>query len=146
MIIRKSNICFKGIKCILPFSFWVLFLFVMLKGYWFILISPTLPPSTLRSLQREADLKGGGKLTWEEGGNVQTKEWGHQTDPHQTELSHRPKIHVSTGKESSGSDTDSTQGLRTGIDGRGIPRGPRATRMGTGLSWGHQSVSLRSPT
>ena len=38
MIIRKSNICFKGIKCILPFSFCVLFLFVMLKGYWFILI------------------------------------------------------------------------------------------------------------
>ena len=45
-----------------------------------------------------------------------------------------PKIHVSTGEESSGSGTDSTQGLRPGIDGRGNPRGPRATRMGTGLS------------
>ena len=45
-----------------------------------------------------------------------------------------PKIHVSPGEESSGSGTDSTQGLRPRIDGRGIPRGPRATRMGTGLS------------
>ena len=45
-----------------------------------------------------------------------------------------PKIHVSKGEESSVSGTDSTQGLRPGIDGRGIPRGPRATRMGTGLS------------
>ena len=45
-----------------------------------------------------------------------------------------PKIHVSTGEESSGSGTDSTQGLRPRIDGRGISRGPRATRMGTGLS------------
>ena len=44
------------------------------------------------------------------------------------------KIHVSIGEESSGSGTDSTQGLRTGIDGRGIPRGPRATCMWTGLS------------
>ena len=39
-----------------------------------------------------------------------------------------PKIHVSTGEESSGSGTDSTQGLRPGIEGRGIPRGPRVTR------------------
>ena len=45
-----------------------------------------------------------------------------------------PKIHVSTGEESSGSGPDSTQGLRPRIDGRGIPRGPRGTRMGTGLS------------
>ena len=45
-----------------------------------------------------------------------------------------PKIHVSKGEESSVSGTDSTQGLRPGSDGRGIPRGPRATRMGTGLS------------
>ena len=44
------------------------------------------------------------------------------------------KIHISIGEESSGSGTESTQGLRTGIDGRGIPKGPRATRMGTGLS------------
>ena len=45
-----------------------------------------------------------------------------------------PKIHVSTGGESSGSGTDSTQDLRPRHHGRGIPRGPRATRMGTGLS------------
>ena len=32
------------------------------------------------------------------------------------------------------------------FDGRGIPRGPRASRMGTGLSRGHQSGSLRSPS
>ena len=45
-----------------------------------------------------------------------------------------PKIHVSTGEESSGSGTFSTQGLRPQHGPRGIPRGPRATRMGTGLS------------
>ena len=45
-----------------------------------------------------------------------------------------PKIHVSTGEESSGSGTDSTRGLRPQINGRGIPRVPRATPMGNGLS------------
>ena len=45
-----------------------------------------------------------------------------------------PKIHVSTAEKCSSSGTDFTQGLGPGIDGRGIPRGPRATRMGTGLS------------
>ena len=45
-----------------------------------------------------------------------------------------PKIHVSTGEESSGFGTDSTEGLGSGIVGRGNPRGHRATRMGTGLS------------
>ena len=45
-----------------------------------------------------------------------------------------PKIHVSTGEESSGSGTDSKQGLRPGHRREGIPKGPRATRMGTGLS------------
>ena len=45
-----------------------------------------------------------------------------------------PKIHVSTGEESLVSGTDSTQGFRPRHDGRGIPRGPRATRMGNGLS------------
>ena len=45
-----------------------------------------------------------------------------------------PKIHVTTGDESSGSGSHSTQYLNPGIDGRGIPRGPRAARMGTGLS------------
>ena len=49
-------------------------------------------------------------------------------------LQNYPKIHVSTGEECSGSGTFSTQDLSPGIDGRGIPRGPRATRMGTGLS------------
>ena len=45
-----------------------------------------------------------------------------------------PKIHVSTGEESSGSGTDSTQCLRPRYRRKGIPRGPRATHMGTGLS------------
>jgi len=36
--------------------------------------------------------------------------------------------------------------LCSGIDGRGIPRGPRVTRMGTVLSICHQSGSLRSPS
>ena len=45
-----------------------------------------------------------------------------------------PKFHVSTGEESSGSGTDSSQGLGPSIDGRGIPRGHRATLMGTGPS------------
>ena len=45
-----------------------------------------------------------------------------------------PKIHVSTGEECSGSGNDSTQDLRPHIHGRGIPRGPRASRMRTGLS------------
>ena len=36
--------------------------------------------------------------------------------------------------------------LHPGIDGRGMPRGPRATPMGTGLSCRHQSGSLRSPS
>ena len=45
-----------------------------------------------------------------------------------------PKIHVSTGEESSGSDTNFTQDLRLRHRRRGIPRGPRATRKGTGLS------------
>ena len=44
-----------------------------------------------------------------------------------------PKIHVSTGEESSGSAPNTHKILGPGIDGRGIPRGPRATRMGTGL-------------
>ena len=45
-----------------------------------------------------------------------------------------PKIHVSTGEESSGSRNDSTQGLRTQHRRKRNPRGTRATRMGTGLS------------
>ena len=48
------------------------------------------------------------------------------------------KIHVSTGEESSGSGTDSTQGRRPQHRWQRKPerppRGPRANRMGTGLS------------
>ena len=36
--------------------------------------------------------------------------------------------------------------LGPSIERRGNPRGPRATRMGTGLSLGHQSGYLRSPS
>ena len=35
-----------------------------------------------------------------------------------------PKIHFSTGEESSGYSTDSTKTLGSDINGRGIPRGP----------------------
>ena len=45
-----------------------------------------------------------------------------------------PNIHVCTGEESSGSGTDSTQGLRPWHRWERNPRDPRATRMGTGLS------------
>ena len=45
-----------------------------------------------------------------------------------------PKIHVNIGEESSGSAPTPHKVLDAGIDGSGIPRGPRATRMGTGLS------------
>ena len=65
-------------------------------------------------------------------------------------LQEYPKIHVSTGEESSGSGTDSTQGFRPQHrrerKPERPPRGPRATPMGTGLSCGHQSGSLRSPS
>ena len=49
-----------------------------------------------------------------------------------------PKIHVSTGEESSGSGTDSKQDFRPQNrrerKPEKLPRGPRTTRMGTGLS------------
>ena len=45
-----------------------------------------------------------------------------------------PKIHVGTGEESSGTGTDSTQGLRLQHRRERYPERPRATRMGTGLS------------
>ena len=61
-----------------------------------------------------------------------------------------PKIHVSTGEESSGSGTDFTQGFRPQHlrerKPESPPCGPRATRMGTGLSCGYQSGSLMSPS
>ena len=45
-----------------------------------------------------------------------------------------PKIHVSTGEESSDSDTDSTQRLRPRHRREWNPERPPSTRMGTGLS------------
>ena len=45
-----------------------------------------------------------------------------------------PKIHVGTGEESSGPTLTPHKVLGQSIEGRGIPRGPRATRMGTCLS------------
>ena len=45
-----------------------------------------------------------------------------------------PKVHVSTGEESSGSGTDTTHGLVPRHRWENIRRHPRATRMGTGLS------------
>ena len=56
------------------------------------------------------------------------------------------KIHVSTGEESSGSGPTPHKVLGAGIDGRGILRGHRATRMGNDLSGGQQSGSMRSPS
>ena len=49
-------------------------------------------------------------------------------------LQNYPKIHVSTGEESSGSGTDSTKGLRPQHQRERKPEGPRATHMGTGIS------------
>ena len=49
-------------------------------------------------------------------------------------LQNYPKIHVSTGEKSSGSGTDFTQGLRPQHQRERKPEGPRASRMGTGLS------------
>ena len=57
-----------------------------------------------------------------------------------------PKIHVSTGEESSGSGTDSTQGLWPGHPRERNPERPQSNSQGNGLSRGHQSVSLRSPS
>ena len=45
-----------------------------------------------------------------------------------------PKVHVSTGEESSGSGPTPHKGLGPGMDGRGFPTGPLSTGMGTGLS------------
>jgi len=45
-----------------------------------------------------------------------------------------PKIHVSTGEESSGSGPTAHKVLGPSIEGRRIPRGCLATRMGTSLS------------
>ena len=45
-----------------------------------------------------------------------------------------PKIHVSTGRNTQVPAPTPHKILGPGIDRRGIPRGPRETRMGTGLS------------
>ena len=55
-----------------------------------------------------------------------------------------PKIHVSTGEESSGSGTDSTQGLRPWHRRERNPEWPPSNSQGNGRSRGHQSESLRS--
>ncbi|KAI4555723.1 hypothetical protein MJT46_014346 [Ovis ammon polii x Ovis aries] len=57
-----------------------------------------------------------------------------------------PKIHVSTGEESSGSGPDSTQGLRPRHRRERNPERPPRNSHGTGLSLGHQSGSLRTPS
>ena len=49
-------------------------------------------------------------------------------------LQQYPKIHVSTGEESSGSSSASTQGLRPRHQRERNPERPRATCIGTGLS------------
>ena len=45
-----------------------------------------------------------------------------------------PKIHVALERNPLVPETTPHKVLGPGIDGRGIPRGPRATRMGSGLS------------
>ena len=57
-----------------------------------------------------------------------------------------PNIHVSTGEESSGSGTHSTRDRRPRHRRERNPERPRATRIGIGLSKGHQSRYLRSPS
>ena len=57
-----------------------------------------------------------------------------------------PKIHVSTGEESSGSGTHSTRDRRPRHRRERNSERSRATRIGNGLSRGHQSRSLRSPS
>ena len=57
-----------------------------------------------------------------------------------------PKIHVSTVVESSLSGTDSTQGLRPWHQRERNPERPPSNSQGNGLSRGHQSASLRSPS
>ena len=56
-----------------------------------------------------------------------------------------PKIHVSTGEESSAPGPDSTQGLRPRHRRERNHKRPLATRMMTGISCGRQSGSLKSP-
>ena len=56
------------------------------------------------------------------------------------------KIQVSTGEESSGPGTDSTQGLRPRHRRERNPERPPSNSQGNGLSQCHQSASLRSPS
>ena len=61
-------------------------------------------------------------------------------------LQNYPKIHVSTGEESSGSGTDSTQGLRPRHRWERNPERPPSNSHGSGHCRGHQSGFLRSPS
>ena len=56
------------------------------------------------------------------------------------------KIQVSTGEESSGPGTDSTQGLMPRHRRERNPERPPSNSQGNGLSQCHQSASLRSPS
>ena len=57
-----------------------------------------------------------------------------------------PKIHVSNGEESSGSGTDSTQGLRPRHRRERNPETPPSNSQGNFLYRCHQGASLRSPS
>ena len=57
-----------------------------------------------------------------------------------------PKIHVSTGEESSGPGTDSTQGLRPRHRRERNPERPPSNSQGSFLYGCHKGASLRSPS
>ena len=57
-----------------------------------------------------------------------------------------PKIHVSTGEESSGPGTDSTQGLRPRHRRERNPERPPSNSQGNFLYRCHQGATLRSPS
>ena len=93
-----------------------------------------------------------GKASWESHRSLDPREGKHDTAATAREESARacphsrrgltplgilhkyPKIHVSTERNTQVPAPTSHQVLGPGIDGREIPRGSRATRMGTGLS------------
>ena len=93
-----------------------------------------------------------GKASWESHRSLDPHEGEHDTAATAREVSSRacphsrrgltplgrlqkyPKIHVSTREEYQVPAPSPHKILGPGIDGRGIPRSPRATRMGTGLS------------
>ena len=105
-----------------------------------------------------------GKASWESHRSLDTREGKRDTVAKAREESARscphsrrglsplgrlqkyPKIHVSTGEESSGSGTHSTRDRRPRHRRERNPERPRATRIGIGLSKGHKSRYLRSPS